>query len=219
MSRKQTASSLQVWNRKIHIYLGLYLLTFIWLFAVSGILLNHSEWQFHDFWPDRKESTTTQTIQRTSPGDRLATAHDLMTQLGISGEVDWTNRSQAEGHFDFRVTMPGRITNIKTDLDKGEATVQQIDVNWWGVLKMLHAFTGVRQTSISPERDWLLTKVWSFSLDAVAVGLIAMVCGGYYMWWVVQKQRALGALVLITGFAVCGFFVTGLAWWAQGFTR
>lgn len=216
MHGKRMTSSLQAWNHKGHIYLGLYFLTFIWLFAVSGLLLNHSQWKFHDFWPKRRESVTTQPIQMPPEGGRMATARNLMAQLGLSGEIDWTGRSQAEGHFDFRVTMPGRITNIKTDLIKQEATVQRIDVNWWGVLKMLHAFTGVRQTSISPERDWLMTKIWSFSMDAVAVGLILMVCSGYYMWWVVKKRHGLGAIVLLTGFAVCGFFVTGLAWWAQG---
>jgi hypothetical protein len=214
MNRKRIADSFQAWNRKTHIYLGLYFLTFLWLFAVSGILLNHSQWKFHDFWPDRMESVTTRAIRTPPEGDRMATAHHLMTQLGISGEIDWTSRSQVEGHFDFRVTMPGRITNIKTDSVKGEATLQRIDVNWWGVLKMLHVFTGVRKTSISPERDWLMTKIWSFSLDTVAVGLILMVCSGYYMWWVVKKRHAVGAIVLFVGFAVCGFFVTGLAWWA-----
>ena len=105
---------------------------------------------------------------------------------------------------------------FRSDPVKGEATVQRIDVNWWGVLKMLHVFTGVRSTAISPKRDWLMTKIWSFSMDAIAVGLILMVCGGYYMWWVLKKKRVAGAIVLIAGFAVCGFFVAGLAWWAQG---
>jgi hypothetical protein len=216
MNTKRIANSFQVWNRKIHIYLGLYFLTFIWLLAVSGILLNHPEWKFHDFWPNRAESTDTQPIRAPSESDRMAVAGDLMNQLGITGEIDWTSRRQEPGHFDFRVTMPGRITNIKTDLVKGEAIIQRIDVNWWGVVKMLHAFTGVRETAISPERDWLMTKIWSFSLDAIAAGLILMVCGGCYMWWVLKKKHVMGAIILTAGCAVCGFFVAGLAWWSQG---
>ena len=40
--------SWRTWNQKLHIYLGLYFLVFLWLFAVSGLLLNHG-WQFAEF--------------------------------------------------------------------------------------------------------------------------------------------------------------------------
>ena len=46
-----------VWNRKLHYYLGLYFLFFLWLFALSGLLLNHSSWTFAQFWPNRQVST------------------------------------------------------------------------------------------------------------------------------------------------------------------
>ena len=42
-----------VWNRRVHYYLGLFLLFFIWLFAFTGLLLNHPRWQFAQFWPNR----------------------------------------------------------------------------------------------------------------------------------------------------------------------
>ena len=42
----------EIWNRKLHYYVGLYLLTFVWLFAVSGLIINHPGWAFADFWPN-----------------------------------------------------------------------------------------------------------------------------------------------------------------------
>jgi hypothetical protein len=41
--------SFLVWNRRVHYYLGLYLLFFIWLFAFTGVLLNHPRWQYAQF--------------------------------------------------------------------------------------------------------------------------------------------------------------------------
>ena len=38
-----------VWNRRLHYYLGLYLLFFSWLFVLTGLLLNHPRWQFAQF--------------------------------------------------------------------------------------------------------------------------------------------------------------------------
>jgi len=34
-------ASSERWNRKLHFYTGLFLLFFLWLFAFSGLLLNH----------------------------------------------------------------------------------------------------------------------------------------------------------------------------------
>ena len=36
------SESLRTANRRAHYYLGLYFLFFLWLFAFTGLLLNHS---------------------------------------------------------------------------------------------------------------------------------------------------------------------------------
>ena len=36
------------WNRKLHFYTGLFLIVFLWLFAFTGLLLNHPTWMFHE---------------------------------------------------------------------------------------------------------------------------------------------------------------------------
>ena len=51
-------------------------------------------------------------------------------------------------------------------------TVQQGDVNFWGVIRVLHTFTGVQMDDSRNTRDWALTSMWAFSMDAVAAGLI-----------------------------------------------
>jgi hypothetical protein len=44
------------WNRKLHFYAGLFLLFFLWLFAFSGLLLNHPSWSFAEFWNNRRQT-------------------------------------------------------------------------------------------------------------------------------------------------------------------
>src|SRR4051812_46879864 len=48
--------SLARWNRKLHFYSGLFLLFFVWLFAFSGLILNHPTWSFAESWNNRKET-------------------------------------------------------------------------------------------------------------------------------------------------------------------
>jgi hypothetical protein len=84
------------------------------------------------------------------------------------------------------------------------------ELNAWGVMWVLHTFTGVRMTDPKNRRDWALTNIWALCMDAIALGLIVMVGSSYYMWWILIRKRKLGVLALALGFASCGLFAIGL---------
>ena len=163
--------SLAIWNRKFHYYLGLYLLLFLWLFAFTGLLLNH-QWKFAEFWDARKTTNLERDIVPPRVQGDLAQARDLMLQLHIRGEIEWTSGHADARQLNFRVSRPGHILEIRADLDSNKATIQRIDLNGWGVARILHTFTGVRLDDTSNTRDWIATWVWAIAMDAVAVGMI-----------------------------------------------
>jgi hypothetical protein len=197
------------WNRKFHIYIGLYLLLFVWLFSISGLLLNHPKWQFAQFWPQRKQSSFERSIQPLTESGDLAKARRLMQQLDISGEIEQITRHPETEGFDVRVVKPGVIIDIKTHLNTQSATVAQIQTNGWGVLQMLHQFNGVRIGEPTRKRDWLMTRIWTFSMDSLAVGILIMVFSSLYMWYPLKPKRRLGLIILGLGILSCGFFVFG----------
>jgi hypothetical protein len=202
---------LSTWNRKLHTHLGLYLLVSLWLFAVSGLLLNHA-WRFTEFWSGRQQTTNAFAIAPVSAADDLGRARDLMKQLGIAGEIEWATTQSATECLDFRVVQPGRIVDVKADWRKRTATVQEIRVNVWGVTRILHTFTGRQSNATSAGRNWWLTRLWSLSMDALAVGLIVLVAGSLIMACE-RREKWLGAgLALGLGLAFCLFFVFGLRW-------
>ena len=200
------------WNKKLHIYLGLYLLWFLWLFSLSGLLLNHPKWQFADFWPSRRQSEFVKSVQIPPEKNDLNMAKSLMQQLGISGEIEWTTTRPASDRFDFTIVRPGKIIQVKTNLTNGQALIQDIQTNGWGLVKMAHTFTGVRAGDLNAERDWWVTEVWSLSMDALVIGLVFMVLSSLYMWFRLKKGHILGALILASGFLSCAFFVFGLTY-------
>ncbi len=215
--RTKTASryvtdALEVWNRKAHYYLGLYLLFFVWLFALTGLLLNHPKWAFADFWPSRKQSTFERPIQRVPARSDVAQAKNVLSQLGLAGEIEWTVTRSDPDQLDFRASRPGRMFDIKTDFRRGLASVHRTDVNAWGVARILHTFTGVRIGDERNQRDWFITVLWASAMDAVAVGLIVMVLGSYYMWFRLPRKRTGGVIALSLGVFACGLFVIGLRW-------
>lgn len=203
-SRPGTARS---WNRKLHYYLGLYFLLFLWLFSVSGLVLNHSGWQVSRFWDARQESTSERTVRRpTAPGD-LAMARDLMRQLGIVGEIASTRVDPATEHFEFQVIKPGRTWQVEAELAAGTASVKEIRVNAIGVLDALHKLTGVRLDEPQRRRDWVWTWVWSVAMDALAIGWIVLVITGIYLWWRLPEKRLGGVIALALGIGSCAFFL------------
>ncbi len=212
MPRRLPTDVLAVWNRKLHYYTGLYLLLFLWLFAFTGLLLNHPQWTFAEFWPTRAQSTIDRQIDPPPPGADLVQARYIMRQLGLRGEIEWTKTRSDLTSLDFRLSRPGHIFEVKTDLTKNRATVQQIDLNAWGVMRLLHTFTGVRMQDTRNQRDWIMTTIWTLSMDAVALGSIIMVLGSLYMWWIQPQKRRLGLIAAGIGVMSCSFFVFGLRW-------
>jgi hypothetical protein len=196
----------------VHYYLGLYLLFFVWLFSFTGLLLNHSQWKFAEFWDSRRQSSAMRDIVTPPAVGDLAKARDLMRQLGLRGEIEWTTTRKDTNRFDFRVSRPGQIYEIKADFIAKKATLQRIDLNAWGVIRILHTFTGARLDDSRNARDWVLTSVWAWTMDAVAVGLILMVLSSYDMWFELPQKRKLGGVALLTGFLSCGLFCFGLRW-------
>ena len=209
LARRRRAR-IRIWTRKLHNYLGLYFLVFLWLFAVSGLVLNHSTWSLAQFWKARAESTAERQIVGPAVTDDAAIAADLMRQLGIGGEVNETRRSPRGERFDFQVVKPGRVFRVEARLDSSKARVTTTRLNAWGAVDALHKFTGVKLGDPAQTRDWLLTKIWSFAMDALALGLVILVASGLYLWLRLADRRGPGLVALALGAACAAFFVYGL---------
>lgn len=210
-SPRTPSGFLKLWNRKLHYYLGLYLLFFVWLFALTGLLLNH-QWKFAEFWESRVQTSFERDIVKPAGEGDLAQARNLMEQLGIRGEIEWTSTREDANRLDFRVIRPGHILEVKADFARHRAAVKRIDLNGWGIVRILHTFTGVHMDDARNGRDWILTWVWALAMDAVAAGLILMVLSSFVMWYELRPKRLLGGIILVLGFLSCGLFCFGLRW-------
>jgi hypothetical protein len=169
--QRNTSAVFIVWNRsRLHFYIGLYLLFFSWLFAFTGLLLNHPKWEFAQFWPNRVQSAMVQEFRPPAGNTEVERARDLMRQLGIVEEIQWPAARPPEGILAFQVSRPGHIREIKADLNTGHAAVQRTETNAWGIMHVLHTFTGTPVNDPSNRRDWTVTRVWALAMDAVGVG-------------------------------------------------
>jgi len=197
---------IEAWNRRLHYYLGLYFLLFLWLFSVTGLMLNHQPW-FTDL-ARRVEYAYEMPIESPAGDTMLAQTRDLMRQLDLKGEIDWP-ATQPAWHIDFNVSRPNGSALVRADLTAKNAYIRTFDNRRLLAFQVFHTFSGSRFNQPASERDWIVTSLWVFAMDALAVGLIVMVTGSYYMWWQLKKRRTLGIVTLVAGVACCGIFVAG----------
>lgn len=209
-SRTSLDRGLTRWNRKLHFYLGLYLLFFVWLFSVSGLLLNHPDWAFaHGFWDARERSTFEREIAAPRAAGEVAVAREVMGSLGIAGEIQEVERPATGDGLEFQVVRPGRVYAIELAAGRERVVVEEADLDAWGVMDALHKFTGVSLSDPDRQRDWFWTRIWSAAMDAVAIGLLFLVGSGVYMWLRPGRRLPGGGIALTLGAIACGLFLLG----------
>lgn len=201
-------SVFEKWNKKIHIYLGLCMLLFLWVFSISGLFLNHPKW--FGGRPERDIVETTVAMQES--GDQSSKAQHLMEQLDLKGELIFRGE-QKPGQFAFLTMRPDERTFVIVNLESLVAKVTRVTGNFGQMMGNLHTFSGVRPIWGEKEsmRDWLPTVLWSFSIDALAVGVILMVASSLYMGFRLREKRKPVVVSLLIGLAICSFFIWGLA--------
>ncbi len=197
--------NLNFWNRKLHIHLGLFLLLFIWLFSISGLLLNHGSWEFASFWEQRKQKESVTEMTLPIGLDSAGLLHLVMEKLEISGEV--TNVKYSADAFDFRVGSPGVGRDLHVDLRSGTVSQKEYELNIWGKIRTLHTFNGVDKKNIDKQPNWIITHVWRFAMDGIAVALIFLCVSSWIMWYKIRKDYRWSATVLIAGFLTSIYFV------------
>ena len=175
-----------------------------------GLVLNHSTWAVARFWDARQETTAERPIIVPAATGDVAIAAELMRQLAIVGEIGETTRSPDGARFDFQVVKPGRVFRVEARFDSARARVTTIRLNAWGAMDALHKFTGVKMDQPTQARDWWLTRIWSLSMDALALGLVVLVLSGLYLWYRLVPKRVPGAVALVLGLACCAFFLFGI---------
>lgn len=191
-------------SRKLHIHLGLLLLIFIWLFSLTGLILNHGNWKFASFWEEREESIINFTVpdsvlKNPSPEARA------MKFLKISGEVQLQQKTSEI--LEFRVQSPGIVNDIHIDLANGSGTKKVLKYNMWGKLRTLHTFNGMNKENPSQSPNWVITNIWRFAMDAIAIGLIIICVSSWMMWCQVRKEYKMGYVILISSFITAGYFI------------
>jgi len=205
----QSLNVITKWNRKIHMYLGLYMLLFLWVFSISDLFMNHPNWFKHQ--PQR--SPQEQPVRMPDATSNTEKAQALMQQLNLTGEIIFRGQ-QRPGQFTFIAMRPNHRVFVNVNLQTNVAKLNVVKTQQLtATLEILHTFSGVRPIwrEAEPQRDWLPTQIWSLSMDALCVGLIFIVASSLYMAFQIKQNRAWCLISFTFGTLLCSFFIWGLS--------
>lgn len=190
-----------LWIRDLHLYIGLFLSPFVLVFAISTLFLNHA-WK-----PWEAAAAQTRSAQIQVPAGlaqsqgmvRLALAKQILTQLGVSGEVDFIRYLPKENRLILPVSKPGSRVTIDIELGTGRATLERRDTGIWDALVYLHRSPGPHNAML--RGNWFYMRLWRWFADGTVYLALFLSVSGVYLWAALKAERRTGLILLGAGVA------------------
>lgn len=179
---------------RVHLYLGMILVPWILIYAVSSLVINHGPLVrqiYNDKRPEQKEILN-QSYDRPVSGntDLKKLGRLIMDDLGFRGGFHIRrlsdNRIQIN-NFSFK--YPVRIIYY---LDEKRVTADRTNFRLDQFLIRMHILGGYIWNST-------LFNFWAFIVDIFCLGMVAWVVTGIYMWWHIPETRKWGVITICSG--------------------
>lgn len=185
--------------RRVHLYLALFLTPWMLIYALSGLVLNHSELvrsfyggKFSDF---EKIDEHPYTAAFSADASARLIGAQVLADLGLAGtfQVQGTPTQPKLVITRNAAFTAHRITYFRTE---NRLLIEKQSLSTPVIFNRLHFRHGYEQPFVS-------AKIWGFVVDLAVVGLLFWVVSGIWMWWEIKPARTTGALVALFG---CGLF-------------
>ncbi len=207
MKSTRLKKNLTKWNRKIHIYLGLFLLLFIWLFGLSGMLLNN-HWDFANSWQKKEVTSYDKIIEISKERNKHILAGEIMDKLNMGGSIYNLKYSSDSGSLGFVASKPGMRYEVQAGLVDGKIAIKETKLDEWEVIRSMHKLRNPTRNEEGERYQPVWAFIWSISMDIVSIGLIIICLGGWYLWLEAGRKRIYLGLISITGgFVLCAYLL------------
>ncbi len=184
-------------NRRVHLYLGLFLTPWVLMYAVSSIPFAHNV-----FFEQRDKALNLPLWTKTFEG-----AYDLgpIPEAGslrpLAAKVARDFRLQDESFGAYRpnpqqlivyVHTFWRATQLRYYVNEKRIVVERRRFRWEHFLTGMHARGGFEDHRFFP-------VAWSLVVDLVCLGFLLWIVSGIYMWWSLPGLRNWGWVAVVGG--------------------
>jgi hypothetical protein len=198
-------------NRRIHLYLGLALLPWLFMYGISSIPFAHTAYfdardaaKKLPLWTMKADEIVDVTPPDESAGERGLRPFGaaLLQHAGISGTSFGVYR-QGPNQINVYSYSFWKSTQLKYYVAEKRLTVEDRRFRWDHFLTGMHGRGGF-------EQEGILALSWSVVVDLVCVAILVWIASGIYMWWTLPAVRRWGWLALGSGTVSFLFFTLRL---------
>ena len=193
-------------NRRTHLYLGLALLPWVFVYGLSSITFSHGPLinpLFKDgipAWTKKSEQEYDRPVPENADLREVAT--EILREFGLRESFFVTRPKPNRMNIVKRGFLSS--TRLTYFIDEKRLLVEdRRPVRLNTLLTGLHLRGGYQQ-------GLFLDDLWAFVLDLVCIGFVLWVASGIYMWWKLRQTRFWGGLALAGGFLCFGWFLMAL---------
>ena len=176
--------------RRTHMYLALFLVPWVLMYALSTMALNHHHFVRGLYGGERPPFKKERELDydRTFPAD--ATPQTMARQ--ILSDLDLDGRHQVRGkadHGPLTILRQDPVTPLRLVYAPAEkrVVIARQEPRIPDVLARLHVRQGYQS-------DYALDDTWAFSVDLVIAAMIFWVGSGLWLWWELKVTRRWGAV-------------------------
>jgi hypothetical protein len=195
-------------NRRLHLYLGMALLPWFFMYGISSVPFAHN--QFFEqrdaakglpLWTLRAERALDMPVPEDTAGLRAFGA-TLLKDAGVETTSYGTYR-QSPTQVNVYAYSFWKSTQLKYFIDQKKLTVEDRRFRWDHFLTGMHGRGGF-------EQEGFLQLSWSVVVDIVCVSMIVWIASGLFMWWELPGQRRWGWVAILGGTVSFVFFTLRL---------
>lgn len=181
--------------RKLHLYLGLFFIPWMLIYALSGITLNHRELFKHllHLGPPQFTIEKEQFYNGTFPdnaGPRMM-AGQILSDIGLDG-AHGVRSNKSDGTLTIWRNDPLKPRRLTYNISSGNLIIEREVLRTVNFLRRTHFRRGYGQ-------KYILDDIWAFLVDGVIFSIIFWGISGVWMWWKMKSVRKWGAVCLTAG--------------------
>ena len=184
--------------RWLHIYISMTVLVVFVFFALTGITLNHPDWQL-----DAGKQSDSLQLQLPAALTDLEFSADQLQQAAQARQIaDWLRAEhQVQGAvFAFSYDPDEQLLELDFKQPAGFANAQiALDS---GAVELTHEFGGYLALLNDLHKGRYAGTAWKWLIDIVAVACLVFALSGFYLLWRQPARRWLGVQCALTGAGV-----------------
>jgi len=190
-----------VWQkfwRTLHIYVSMFVLVIFMFFAVTGITLNHPDWQL-----TAGKSAGVLQLQLPAGLQQLTFGEDDLQNAAPAAQIaDWLRREhQVQGAvFAFNYEPDEQLLELDFKQPAGFTTVQ-IELQS-GAVSLEREFGGYLALANDLHKGRYAGTAWKWLIDLVAFACLLFAISGFYLLWRQPARRFWGVQAALTGLGI-----------------